>query len=242
MDYKKKWAELEKSTNPFSIVVRTHLKAIETQWSPKKRLHWKIELFKALHEAKYSKPEILELFRFLDWVLDLPDKETSQFDNFTDEYEDAKKMPYVTSIERIGAARQAQAYVIEVLRIRFKEVHESLVKAIQAIYESSLLSKLHREAVLGNSLEAIEKLVLVAKDSEDNQMPFMSIERRSVLRQLQTSVTDVLRVRFKKVHKSLVKAISAIPNESVLSELHREAILVSSLEAFEKLVNKYDED
>jgi hypothetical protein len=169
LDFKdeKKWAELEKSNNPFSIVVRTHLKALETRWSPKKRLQWKKNLFRALYEANYTKKEILELFRFLDWVLALPAPETLQFKTFTTEYEEKKKMPYVTSIERLGiekgmllgSLQKAQTDVVEVLRVRFKEVHESLEKAIHAIYDSALLSKLHREAILVESLEAFEKLL-----------------------------------------------------------------------------------
>jgi hypothetical protein len=164
LDLKDKWDELEKSTNPFSIVVRTHLKAIETKWSPKKRLQWKQKLFRALYEANYSKQQILELFRFLDWVLALPGPETQQFKTFTTEYEEANKMPYITSIERLGMLQQSQQYVVEVLRVRFQEVHESLEKAIQAISDSALLSKLHKDAILVESLEAFEKLLEKPED------------------------------------------------------------------------------
>jgi len=159
LDYQEKWAELEQSKNPFSIIVRTHLKALETRWSPKNRLRWKRTLFKALYEANYSKQDILELFRFMDWVLALPEPFALQFKAFTTEYEEAKKMPYVTSIERLGALEQSQEDVVEVLRVRFKDVHESLVKAIHAIYDQSFLSQLLREAILVNSLDAFEKLV-----------------------------------------------------------------------------------
>ncbi len=100
LDYQ--WEELEKSKNPFSIVVRTHLKALETRSNHKKRLYWKKELFKALYEAKFSKQDILELFRFLDWVMALPKALEQQFVQFTTQYEEEKSMPYVTSIERFG--------------------------------------------------------------------------------------------------------------------------------------------
>lgn len=54
LDYQEKWDELEKSRNPFSMVVRAHLKAIETQKSPQQRLDWKKTLHKALYEENYS--------------------------------------------------------------------------------------------------------------------------------------------------------------------------------------------
>jgi hypothetical protein len=112
-------------------------------------------LFKALSSASYSKQDILELFRFMDWVLAF----ALHLSAFTTEYEEAKKMPYVTSIERLGALEQSQEDVVEVLRVRFKDVHESLVKAIHTIYDQSFLSQLLREAILVNSLDAFEKLV-----------------------------------------------------------------------------------
>jgi len=39
LDYKLE--ELEKSDNPFAMVVRVHLKGLETQKSPQQRLEWK---------------------------------------------------------------------------------------------------------------------------------------------------------------------------------------------------------
>ncbi len=55
LDYRKRWKELEQSRNPFSIIVRTHLKGLETRRSPAKRLQWKIRLYKALHKSNYSR-------------------------------------------------------------------------------------------------------------------------------------------------------------------------------------------
>ena len=66
IDYRKKWKTLENSQNPFAIVVRTHLKGLETRRSAKKRFDEKKELFKALHEANYSEQQILDLFRL--WI------------------------------------------------------------------------------------------------------------------------------------------------------------------------------
>jgi len=68
LDYQKnklKWKSLEKSTNPFSIVVRVHLKALETRNSNQQRFYWKKELLKTLYEANSSVQEILDLFRFI---------------------------------------------------------------------------------------------------------------------------------------------------------------------------------
>jgi len=46
--------------------------------------------------------DILNLFRFIDWVMGLPEAlEAALWQEIT-EYEEAQRMPYVTSVERIG--------------------------------------------------------------------------------------------------------------------------------------------
>jgi len=173
LDYK--WEELEKSDNPFSIVVRIHLKAIETRKSHPKRLYWKKELFKALYEANYSKRDIIELFHFLDWVMGLPAVLEQQFDQFTIQYEEEKKMPYVTSIERfgikkglkdgrkegiqLGTLRRSRKSVLDVLRVRFKRVPQPLSKMVQAFDDTNILTKLHQEAILVDSLESFKERI-----------------------------------------------------------------------------------
>jgi len=170
LDYwedKEKWEALKKSNNPFSIVVRTHILGLKTQRSSKKRFDRKVELFKALHEEKYSKEDIWELFRFMDWVLTLPQDLERQFEDFTQQYEDENKMPYVTSIERNaiakglqqGALQTSQKSVIDILRVRFKRIPQSLVKMVCAIDDLKLLSRLLKKTVVVDSLDAFKQLL-----------------------------------------------------------------------------------
>jgi hypothetical protein len=159
LDYQDKWDELEQSRNPFAMVVRVHLKGLETQKFPPQRLDEKIALFQALHQENYSDKEIMGLLVFLDWVLTLPEGLTLQFKDFVHQYEEAKKVRYVTSFERLAILQQSRQDVTEVLNVRFQQVPNTLVERIQAINDSSLLSKLLKEAVLVESLERFEKQV-----------------------------------------------------------------------------------
>jgi len=163
LDYLEQWETLEKSSNPFAIVVRTHLKGLKTRQSVKKRLEEKKALFKALHEARYSEQQILDLFRFVDWVLALPDGLEQQFNDFVTQYEEETKMPYVTSIERSGlkkgALQKARDYVLEILTVRFKQVPQALTEQIQAIKDEALLSKLHKEAIFIDSIESFKQFL-----------------------------------------------------------------------------------
>jgi hypothetical protein len=69
LDYQDKLDELEKSSNPFAMVVRAHLKALETQKSPQQRFDWKVVLFKAVFDENYGEEKTNRLLGFLDWVL-----------------------------------------------------------------------------------------------------------------------------------------------------------------------------
>ncbi len=102
LDYKDKWPYLEEQNNPFAIVVMAHLKALETKKDHPLRKQWKTELTKLLYKKGYSRSEILNLYSFIDWVLTLPEALEKIFLDDLREYEKEKKMPYITSAERIG--------------------------------------------------------------------------------------------------------------------------------------------
>ena len=72
LDYRDRWDELEASQNPFAWVVMAHLKMQEKKGDDPSRKVWKMRLVRGLHESGYIKTDILNLFKFLDWLLSLP--------------------------------------------------------------------------------------------------------------------------------------------------------------------------
>jgi len=101
IDYNSRWAELEADPNPFAIVVMAHLKAQKVK-RPNERLNWKLTLIKMLYERGYERPEIIKLFRFIDWLISLPVELEPEFRQELDKLQEEKTMPYVTSIERLA--------------------------------------------------------------------------------------------------------------------------------------------
>ncbi len=102
LDYAGREAELEADANPFAAVVLAHLKTMETRQDAGARRVWKLRVLKGLYERGLDRQAILELFRLIDWMMDLPkDLETQFVQEFTT-FEEEKKMPYVTSVERVG--------------------------------------------------------------------------------------------------------------------------------------------
>jgi hypothetical protein len=174
LDYKQpaKWAELERSPNPFAYVVRVHLKALETQKQPLQRLKWKQALYQELCQANYRRQEILELFRFLDWVFVLPKSLTQKFNQFVSNYEEKQKVRYISSIEQMaldkgmkqgvqqglqqGVQQGVRDAVVKVLRVRFKRVPKLFLKKINLLQDPAKLSQLLEEAVLVKSLSEFE--------------------------------------------------------------------------------------
>jgi hypothetical protein len=104
LDYAQKWNELEANANPFAIVVMAHLKAQQIRKADE-RLAWKLRLTRMLYERGYQRQDIIELFRFLDWLVTLPEKLEQVYYQEIDQYEAELKMPYTTSFERIGMQR-----------------------------------------------------------------------------------------------------------------------------------------
>jgi hypothetical protein len=102
VDYESRWAELEECQNPFAIVVMAHLKTKETRQDMQKRKEWKFRLTRMLYERDYARQDILNIFRFLDWLLELPEALKQSFRDELAQYEQERQMPYVTSIERMG--------------------------------------------------------------------------------------------------------------------------------------------
>ncbi len=127
-DYTERWPELEASSNPFAIVVMSHLKSRATRDQGASRLRWKMHLVRQLYRGGWDRQDVLELFRFIDWVLKLPPWLESRFKDEVRRLETEKDMRYVTSIERLGREEgflQGEAAVLKrQLKCRFARLPE----------------------------------------------------------------------------------------------------------------------
>jgi hypothetical protein len=105
LDYQNQIAQLDANPNPFALVVKAHLKMQETKKDKPSRKVWKMRLVRQIYEAGYDEEQVVNLFKFLDWVLALPKQLDDEFWNELKVYEEERKMPYITSVERIGYER-----------------------------------------------------------------------------------------------------------------------------------------
>jgi len=103
LDYEKDGEiPLEQQHNPFAIATKAHILAKRSKGKSQERLAWKLNLIKGLYQGGYNRQEILDLFRFIDWIMTLPEKEEKLFKEDLIRFEEGLRMQYVTSIERMG--------------------------------------------------------------------------------------------------------------------------------------------
>jgi len=102
LDYRSRRAELEAGRNPFATVVLAHLTAQETRQDMSERARAKLHLTRRLYDLGYTRTDIINLFHFIDWLLRLPDELEQQFWQEMEQWEEVRRMPYITSVERIG--------------------------------------------------------------------------------------------------------------------------------------------
>ena len=102
LDYAKQQPLLEASRNPFAIVVLAHLKTLATRKNNHHRRRWKVQLTKELYKRGFTKTEILNLYRFIDWIMILPEDLKNRFHQEIRQFEEERKMKYITTAERIG--------------------------------------------------------------------------------------------------------------------------------------------
>ena len=74
LDYAERRSELEESSNPFATVVLAHLDAQATRKAPGERKERKVRLVRCLLERGWDVRRARQLFRLVDWLMDLPER------------------------------------------------------------------------------------------------------------------------------------------------------------------------
>jgi len=133
LDYQSRWAELEKSNNPFATVVMAHLKTQETTKKLGERKAWKFSLIRRLYKLGLPEKDIRNLYRFVDWVMILPKALETEFWEEFKQFEQERTMSYITTGERIGYERGQQELVLRLLQRRVGELPEEVKKQVQCL-------------------------------------------------------------------------------------------------------------
>jgi hypothetical protein len=162
LDYAADEAALEANPNPFAAIVLAHLKTLETHQDPDARRAWKVRLVKGLFERGLSKENVRELFRLIDWIMDLPKALDDQFWQEMQQYEQEKQMPYITSVERIGIEKGKRDGLLKgiasSLEIRFGPKGLQLLPTIQALTDVDKLEAILDAIKSATTLDDVRQL------------------------------------------------------------------------------------
>jgi hypothetical protein len=77
-----------------------HWQTIKTSKDKKQRVNEKLTLIKHLYKKGFSKQDIINLLRFIDWVMVIPKEVEPLFDQKLEKYEKEKQMYYITQLQR----------------------------------------------------------------------------------------------------------------------------------------------
>jgi len=142
-------------------VVMAHLKSKSVKKGESRKL-WKLHLMRLLFERGYSRQDILELFRFIDWLMELPEDMERQFQDELTEITEEKKMPYMTSIERLARKEM----LLEYISTRFASVPEDVAAAVNSIKVGDMLKSLFRQAIACENLDDFRKILFTAQTGQ----------------------------------------------------------------------------
>lgn len=168
LDYQGQLDTLETTSNPFAWIVLTHLKTGATRNNPEARLQWKFRLVKQLYEKGYERTDVLELFRFLDWLLALPKILEQAFQKQLIEYEAIMSQPYISNIERRWQ-REAKEEVREAkeeVREEGREEAREEAKEENLIAQRKLLRRLTHRRFGEHAAEQLSELYQQIIDTE----------------------------------------------------------------------------
>jgi hypothetical protein len=142
--------------------VLAHLKAMETRQQPGERRAWKLRLVKGLYERGLSAEDVRQLFRFIDWVMELPEPLERSFWQEITHYQEEKRMPFVTIAERVGREKgltEGLLAGIELgLRVKFGEQGLQLLPEIREVQDHEVLRAILQAIATAGSPDELRRV------------------------------------------------------------------------------------
>jgi hypothetical protein len=158
LDYAARRAELEASTNPFATVILAHLDTQETREDSGQRKDRKFSLVKRLRQRGWSETQVRQLFKLIDWLMELSEPLADEFWMEVKQYEEKEKMPFMTTPERY-VRKEAFAESIEtILEARFPATASQLMAEVRQIHELEQLKKIVRAAATAATPDDLRQL------------------------------------------------------------------------------------
>jgi hypothetical protein len=139
LDYAGREAELEAVDNLFATVILAHLAAQATRGDARARYEHKLRLTRRLYERGLPRQTIIDLYRFMDWLMRLPEDLELEYTDAVFQIEERLKMPYLSYVERRGERRGIARLLRDQLEQRFAPLSPEVVRRLDEADEDQLL-------------------------------------------------------------------------------------------------------
>lgn len=96
------WASLEANNNVFALLVMAQIKAKRLKGNNQGLYEFRLGLTRSLYKRGYTREQVVELFNFIGWMIQLPELLEDQLFEAIKVVEEELKMPYINVIEQYG--------------------------------------------------------------------------------------------------------------------------------------------
>ncbi|BAZ08785.1 hypothetical protein NIES4071_05910 [Calothrix sp. NIES-4071] len=169
LDFQSQWSTLERSLNPFAVVIMAHLSTLDTVGKDEQRFESKLTLVRGLYERGYTKNEVLELFRLIQWMMVLPEPLAISFKQEFKRIQEEGRVPYITDIELDGMVKNGRKSVVTALEARFGTVSPQVSERLETVEDIDVLESLLRQAVTTASVQEFQLILNEIPPSEPTE-------------------------------------------------------------------------
>ena len=133
------------------MIVLAQLAALKTQKDIDMRLKIKFSLTRKLYDRGLDRDTILNLYKFIDWVLTLPKELGIHYNEYLHQIEEEHTVAYITTAERIGMEKgyeqgvekgltYERALLKSLLTRRFGHLSSNTISTLEQADHDTLLS------------------------------------------------------------------------------------------------------
>jgi len=194
LDYNEARLQAAASKNPAALLMLAFRKAMDTENAPDMRLQARIELTHLALELGYTKEQVQEILRLLEWAMKLPKELEREYRRLLARIKREERTPYLASFEREAIRKGLrQGYeegkqegwqagwqegrqegivqgLMRILEARYSSVPTPLQRKLSQIHDPELLLQLYPDALQSASLEEFETRLdqyLSTKEAEE---------------------------------------------------------------------------
>jgi hypothetical protein len=117
-----------------------------------------VRLVKGLYERGLSADDVRELFRFVDWIMELPEPLERSFWQEITAYQEEKRMPFIDIAARVGREKDLLAGIEVGLKLKFGAQGLDLMPELRELQDHELLEAVLHAIEGAANLDALRRV------------------------------------------------------------------------------------